>query len=364
MRVQEIISLLESFAPPALQESYDNSGLQCGDVMTKATGALLCLDVTEEVLQEAIGRNCNLIIAHHPLIFSPLKKLDGNGYVQRVLLKAIKNDIAIYACHTNADNVRMGVNHKMSEKLGLKNCKVLQPKKGLLKKLVTFVPQAHTEKVRAALFSAGCGHIGNYDSCSYNLEGKGTFRGNEHSHPFAGKKNELHTEAETRVETVFERYRERDVIEALLAAHPYEEPALDIYTLDNSHPQIGSGIMGELETERDEKEFLQSLKDTFKADCVRHTAFTGKKIKKVALCGGSGSFLLKDALKQGADVFITADFKYHQFFEAEGRTVIADIGHYETEQYTPELFYDIISEKMPTFAACLSKHNTNPINYL
>lgn len=355
---------MEDFAPPALQEGYDNSGVQCGNVLLPARGALLCLDVTEEVLAEARRKKCNLIIAHHPLIFSPLKRLTGASYVERILMTAIKQDICIYACHTNADNVQTGVNHKFAGKLGLINTRILQQKKGLLKKLVTFVPKDHAEKVRNALFGAGCGEIGNYDSCSYNLEGKGTFRANEKANPFVGRKNELHFEAETRLETVFEIYKESQVVRALHKAHPYEVVAYDIYPLDNRHPAVGSGMVGELPKAVDEQKFLLQVKETFACGSVRHTKLLGKKVKKVALCGGSGSFLLRDAIAAKADVFITGDFKYHQFFDAENKLVIADIGHYESEQFTPEIFYAVIRKKMPKFAVHLSNQKTNPVNYL
>ena len=362
--IQDILNSIEVFAPPALQESYDNSGLQCGNTRLEATGALLCLDITHGVINEAIEKKCNLVIAHHPLIFSPLKKLSGTNYVEELIIKAIKHDIVLYACHTNADNVATGVNHKMAQKLGLMNTRVLQPKKGMLKKLVTFCPDKQAEVLREALSNAGCGEIGNYSHCSFNSPGTGTFKANENAKPFVGEKNVLHQESEIRIETIFESYKEKQVIAALLKAHPYEEVAYDIYALDNTHPQIGSGMFGELSEEMDEKEFLQRLKLIFKANGIRHTAFLHKKIKKVALCGGSGSFLVKDALAAKADVFISGDFKYHQFFDADNKVLIADIGHYETEQFTPEIFYEVISKKMPTFAAYLSHLNTNPINYL
>ncbi|MEO8762416.1 MAG: Nif3-like dinuclear metal center hexameric protein [Bacteroidia bacterium] len=362
--IKDVINCIENFAPPALQESYDNSGVQCGNINEAATGALLCLDITNGVIDEAIEKKCNLIIAHHPLIFSPLKKLTGANYVEQLLIKALKNDITLYACHTNADNVSTGVNHKIAQKLGLLNTQILQPKRGLLKKLITFCPEKNTETVREALFNAGCGQIGNYTDCSFNANGTGTFKGNENSNPFVGEKNKLHHEAETRIETIFESYKEKQVIDALIKGHPYEEVAYDIYTLDNKHPQIGSGMVGDLPVEMDEKAFLLSLKAIFKANGIRYTQFLGKKIKKVALCGGSGSFLVKDAISAKADIFITGDFKYHQFFDAENKLLIADIGHYETEQFTPEIFYEVISKKLPTFAAYLSHLNTNPINYL
>jgi dinuclear metal center YbgI/SA1388 family protein len=364
MLIKDIISTIENFAPPALQESYDNSGVQCGDVNEIAKGALLCLDVTEEILAEAQRKKCNLIIAHHPLIFSPLKKITGSNYIERILISAIKKNICIYACHTNADNVRMGVNKKIADKIGLEKTKILQPKKGLLKKLVTFVPNDHAEKVRSALFKADCGQIDNYDSCSYNLEGKGTFRANENANPFVGKKNELHFEPETRIETVFESYKEKNVVHALHKAHPYEVVAYDIYQLDNRHPDIGSGLVGELPKPADEKNFLEQVKEIFGPGAIKHTSLLGKKVKRVAVCGGSGSFLLKDAIAAKADVFITSDFKYHQFFDAENKIVIADIGHYESEQFTPEIFYEVIRKKLPKFATHLSKLRTNPVNYL
>ncbi|HEX7412595.1 MAG TPA: Nif3-like dinuclear metal center hexameric protein [Bacteroidia bacterium] len=362
--IQDILNCIEAFAPPALQESYDNSGLQCGNSKQEATGALLCLDITHQILEEAIQKKCNLIIAHHPLIFSPLKKITGTNYVEELLIKAIKQNIALYACHTNADNVSSGVNNKIAQKIGLINTQVLQPKKDLLKKLVTFCPTKQAESIREALFNAGCGEIGNYGNCSFNTSGTGTFKANEDANPFVGEKNKLHSESEIRIESIFESYKERQVIDALLKAHPYGEVAYDIYSLDNKHPNIGSGLVGELPNAVDEKEFLLLLKSIFKANGIRHTAFLHKKVKKVALCGGSGSFLVKDAIACNADIFITGDFKYHQFFDTESKLLIADIGHYESEQFTPELFYEVISKKIPTFAAYLSNLNTNPINYL
>ena len=362
--IQDIVNYIEDFAPPALQENYDNSGIQCGNVKQEAIGVLLCLDITHEVLKEALERKCNLVIAHHPLIFTPLKRLTGITYVEELIITAIKHDLVLYACHTNADNVAKGVNHKMAQKIGLIKTAVLQPKRGLLKKLITFCPDKQTEKVREALFNAGCGEIGNYGNCSFNTSGTGTFKGNEQSNPFVGEKHVLHHESEKRIETIFESYKERQVIEALLKIHPYEEVAYDIYSLDNKHPQIGSGLIGELPDAMNELEFLKFLKQVFKANGIRYTAPLHKKVKKIALCGGSGSFLVKDAITAKADVFISGDFKYHQFFDAGNKLLIADIGHYETEQFTPEIFYEVISKKLPTFAAYLSHLNTNPINYL
>lgn len=363
MTVEDIITVIEDFAPLLYQESYDNCGLLTGNRKWEATGALLALDCTEDVIEEAIQNNCNLVIAHHPVIFSGLKKLTGSNYVERTIIKAIKHDIAIYACHTNLDNVKLGVNKKIADKLGLNELQILAPKKEILKKLVTFAPASHHQAVLNALFSAGAGSIGNYNSCSFNTEGTGTFRGNEHTQPFIGKPNELSKEKEIRIESIFEAPRQSQVLASLLAAHPYEEVAYDIYQLENEHSQIGSGMIGSLKEPVSEQDFLNHVKKTFLVPTIKHTQKTGKMIKKVAVCGGSGRFLLKNAIQSRADAFITADFKYHEFFDAENKLLLIDTGHYESEQFTPEIFYEIIQKKFTTFAIRLSKINTNPINY-
>lgn len=363
MKLRELIDEIEKFAPPALQESYDNSGLLTGHPSMEITGALVCLDSTEEVIREAVMHNCNLVIAHHPIIFSGLKRLTGKNYVERAVITAIKNDIAIYACHTNMDNVKSGVNAKIAEKLGMRGIKILSPKAGFLKKLVTFCPHEHAEKVRLALFAAGAGHIGNYDSCSYNVEGTGTFRAGDAATPFVGRKGEIHYEKETRLEVILEGFNEKRILGALIRNHPYEEVAYDIYPLSNVHQGVGSGMVGEIEKEMTETEFLELLKSKMKTPLVRHTALLGKPVRKVAVCGGSGSFLLKSAKESGADVFVTGDFKYHEFFDAEGSILIADIGHFESEQFICEIFYDLIKKKFPTFAVRFSGIQTNPVNY-
>lgn len=363
MKLSELISEIEKFAPPALQESYDNAGLLTGHPSMEIKGAVICLDSTEAVIDEAIRHGCNLVIAHHPIIFGGLKKINGNTYVERIVIKAIKHDVAIYAAHTNLDNVKQGVNAKIAEKIGLKNLRILSPKRSLLRKLVTFCPKDHAEKVRGAIFSAGAGHIGNYDSCSFNLEGAGTFRGNEHTNPFAGEQGKLHQENEVRIETVFETWKEKAVLKALLGSHPYEEVAYDVYPLENSFAGAGSGMMGELEFDLTEEDFLKLLKINLKTRMIRHTAFLGRRVKKVALCGGAGSFLLKAALGAGADAYVSGDFKYHEFFDADGRILVADVGHFESEQFTGEIFYDLIKKKFPTFAVRFSEIYTNPVNY-
>jgi len=361
--IKELASYLETIAPPSLQESYDNAGLIVGSFSEEIQGVLVSLDCTEAVVDEAIKHNCNVIVSHHPIVFSGIKKLNGKNYVERIVIKAIKNNISIYAIHTNLDNVHTGVNKKICDKLGLKNTSVLAPKKNVLRKLVTFCPKDHADKVHEGLFAAGCGHIGNYDQCSFNAEGTGTFRGSDKTNPYVGEKGKQHHEAEVRIETVFPAYIQTVVIEALLKAHPYEEVAYDIYSLENYHQQIGSGMVGELEKEMEEKEFLTHLKSAMEAGCIRYTAFTGKKVKRVAVCGGAGSFLLQDAIRAGAQMFVTADYKYHQFFDADGRIVIADIGHYESEHFTSELLKELLINNFSTFAVRLSEMVTNPVHY-
>ena len=364
MKISQIIETLEDFAPLGLQENFDNSGLQVGDISQKVKGILLCLDVTEEVLDEAMELDCNLIISHHPLLFKPIKKLTGKTYIERCVIKACKNDLVIYAAHTNLDNAFGGVNFYLAEKLGLQNLRILSPQKDGLLKLVTFLPEAQAEPVRNALFNAGAGCIGNYDSCSFNTSGAGTFRAGEQTNPFVGNRYELHTEPEIRIETILPVQKKSSVLRALLAVHPYEEPAYDFYPLANEWNRAGSGIVGELPDSESEEAFLQRLKITFKLQSLTHSPLTGKEIREVALCSGSGAFLIPDAIAYGADIFITGEAKYNDYFDVENKILLAVIGHYESEIITKEIFYDIITKKMINFAVHFSTTNSNPVNYL
>ncbi len=364
MKIRDVIKSLEELAPPSLQESYDNSTLIVGDKNATVEKVLLTLDCTEEVVEEAKAKGCNLIVAHHPIVFSGLKSLTGKNYIERTVIKAIKNDIAIYAIHTNLDNVQKGVNSKIAEKLDLVNTAILSPKAGYLTKLTFFCPIQDSPKVREAIFEAGAGQIGEYDACSFNLKGEGTFRAGENTNPHVGEKGNLHTEEEQRVEVILPTYLEGKVVQALKAAHPYEEVAYDLYPLKNSWGQVGSGMIGELKEEMDMVDFLKSLKDKLNTPLIRHTKAHQQTVKKVALCGGAGSFLLNAAKAKEADVFITGDFKYHQFFDAEDQIVIADVGHYESEQFTPELLKDYLEKLDLDIELNLSGVSTNPIHYL
>lgn len=365
IKVRDISKLIEEIAPLSLQDSYDNAGLLIGSPDADVTGALICLDVTEEIVNEAINKNLNLIISHHPLIFKGIKSLNGKTDQERAIMKAVKNDIAVYAAHTNLDNVlEGGVNKILADKIGLGKQKVLRPKSDTFIKLVTFAPTFHIQKIRDALFEAGAGVIGNYDSCSFSSQGTGSFKANDDAHPFVGNLNEIHYENEIRLELILPNYLKNKVVRKLLEVHPYEEPAFDLIPLSNDWNSVGAGLVGELEKDMDISEFLTSLKHILKSDCLKVTAFTKNNVRKIALCGGSGSFLLKDAIAANADVFISADFKYHDYFDAENKIIIVDAGHFETEQFTKDIFKEIITKKLPKFAVQISEINTNPIKYL
>ena len=363
LKVKEIIRALEEAAPLALQESYDNSGLIVGDPESEISSLLLCIDLNEAVIEEAIQKGCGLIVSHHPIIFKGLKRLTPDGYVERVVIKAIRNGIAIAAMHTNLDNSHEGVNKKIADKLGLKSLSILEPKEGMLQKIITFIPESHAEVVRAAMFEAGAGQIGLYDACSFNVKGSGTFRAGAGASPFVGQMHQVHNEAEIKVEMIVPAYRASTVVKAMLAAHPYEEVAWDLITLANRWNEAGSGMVGYLDEPLTEQDFLSLLQHVFGTPALRHTELTGKLIRKVAVCGGSGSFLIKSAERAHADAMITADVKYHDFFDVMNKLLLIDAGHYETEQFTKELMSDILTENFPNFAVLFSEVNTNPVRY-
>lgn len=362
-QVKELIQVLEKEVPIIYQEQWDNSGLIIGDSSLEINAVLLTVDVTVEVIEEAIEKGANIIIAHHPIIFKGLKTITGKTYVEKAVLKAIKNDVAIYAMHTNLDVLPKGVSFKMAEKLNLQNVQTLDISSNYLNKLVVYCPNAHVEKVRKALFKSGAGQIGNYDQCSFNLEGTGTYRASENTKPYVGSKNKLHFEPETRIETIFPNHLKDDIIKALIKAHPYEEVAYDIYTLDQKDQSIGLGKIGTLKQELSEKAFLNLLKEKFNLNHLRFSPFIGKPIKVVAVSGGSCSFLTPK-VKGKADVFVTADIKYHEFFDAEQELLLVDIGHFESEQFSKDIFYEIITKNFTNFAVHFSEIITNPINYL
>ena len=362
-QIQDITRYLETLAPRAYQESYDNAGLITGNPTQEVTGVLVSLDAIESVVDEAIERKCNLIVSHHPIVFRGLKSLTGKNYVERTVIKAIKHDIALYAIHTNLDSVYHGVNHKIADKIGLKNLSILAPKPQTLNKLTTFVPQEATEAVLNALSEAGAGHIGHYKNCSFQVTGTGTFQPDEAADPHIGEPGKLEHVTEQRIEVIFPAHQAAQVLAALRAAHPYEEVAYYLHRLENENQEVGSGMIGELAQPIAGADFLTLLKENMELQVIRHTALLSRKIQRVAVCGGAGSFLLPHALRQQADAFVTADFKYHEFFDADGQLVIADIGHYESEVFTKELIRDFLLKKFVNFAVHLAKTNTNPLFY-
>ncbi len=363
MRIVDIIKELENWAPRSWQESYDNAGLIIGDKQMECTGVLCALDATEAIIEEARVRGCNLVVAHHPIVFGGLKRIDPDHYVGKALIRAIKHDIAIYAIHTNLDNFLGGVNAAMADRLGLVNRRVLLPKAQTLRKLSTYVPADHLDAVSVALFHVGAGHIGRYDHCSFRQAGEGTFRGLEGANPHVGTVGEMHREAEWKLEVLYPTHRESAILEALRSAHPYEEVAYDLIPLSNTHPEIGAGLVGELQTGQDAEAFLESVKAAFGCAVLRHTLSDGRPIRRVALCGGAGSFLITSALSNGIDAYLTADLKYHEFFDAEGKMVLVDLGHYESEQFTIDLVQRFLAKKFPTFAVLKTNQSTNPIRY-
>jgi dinuclear metal center YbgI/SA1388 family protein len=361
--VQDILSHLEQQAPFRSQEDYDNSGLLIGTLDVEVKGILVCLDCTEEVVYEAIRLGSNLIVSHHPLIFRGIKSLTGKNYVERTLMLCLKNNINLISIHTNLDNAFLGVNAEIGRRIGLKNLQILDPKSQVLLKLEVYVPKDNLEHLKNALFAAGAGSIGNYNECGFFIEGTGTFKPKSGANPSVGVINELSSVDEIKAEFILSKHIQQKVLYAMFSSHPYEEVAYNLIPVVNKNQTEGAGMIGELELEMDEKEFLEHIKDVFNCQVIRHTEFIGKPMKNVAFCGGAGDFLLPVAKAKNADIFITSDIKYHQFFDAEQQILIADIGHYESEQFTSNLIIELIKKKFTNFAVHLTGINTNPINY-
>ena len=363
MTIQEVSTLLQQWAPLAQAEDFDNVGLLVGDPVTKVTNILVAHDALENVIDEAISKECNLVVCFHPIIFTGLKRLNGSNYVEKSVLKAVKNDIAIYAIHTALDNLDKGVNYGMASALKLQNCNILLPKKNSIYKLTTYVPNAFAKALKESLFEVGAGHIGNYDQCSFSAQGEGSFRAGEGTNPFVGKKEEQHVEQETQLHITFKKHLKKKIVKTLIENHPYEEVAYELVALENENQNVGMGMIGLLDKPLVENEFLNLIKTTFRTGGVRHSAKLNKEIKKVAVLGGSGAFAIETAIDQGADAYVTADLKYHDYYKAENKILLADVGHYESERFTKKLIADYLTEKIRSFAVLLSEENTNPINY-
>jgi len=363
MQIKDVIAIIEAQIPLTYAEDFDNVGLLVGDQKAELKGVLITHDTLEAVVDEAIAKGLNMIVSFHPIIFKGLTSLTGKNYVERVVMKALKNDIAIYAVHTALDNQYFGVSGILAERLGLQNQQVLIPQAKTLRQLVTYAPVADAEKVRQALFDAGAGKIGKYVECSFNVTGKGTYKPVDGANPYIGRVGERHTETEERISVIFPKHLQSDVIKALFKAHPYEEVAYEILELLNQNQEIGLGMIGELSQPVEAKTYLKQLKKDLNLDCIRHSKLIDKPIKKVAVLGGSGGFAIGTARAAGADLYITADLKYHEFYQAEGQMILADIGHFESEQYTKLFLFELLTKKIRNFAVALSEINTNPINY-
>lgn len=364
MKIKEIQFVLDEIAPIGYAEDFDNVGLLIGDENAEITGILVCHDALESVIDEAIKVKCNLVLCFHPILFSPIKKITGANYVEKAIIKAIKNDIAIFSIHTALDNHQNGVNKIFCNALGLINPKILIPKENFIQKLVTFVPKDNHLQVRNALFSAGAGKIGNYENCSFNSLGQGTYKGNENSNPVVGEKFEFCEDEEIKLEVTFEKHLQSKILKALVASHKYEEVSYEIYSILNQHQNVGLGMIGELEEEISELDFLHFVKTKMECGIIKHTAFLDKKVLKVAVLGGSGAFAINNAILSGADVFLTADLKYHDYYQAENQILLADIGHFESERFIKKYIVDFLKEKITTFAIIFSQENTNPVKYL
>lgn len=364
MKINEILEVLEAMAPLAYAEDFDNTGLLTGNPNTDCTGILVCHDALEEVIDEAVKKNCNLVVCFHPIIFKGLKSLTGRDYVERAVIKAIRNDIAIYSVHTALDNHRRGVNKIICDTLGLTNTKILIPKEKFIRKLVTYTVADNFVELRNALFDAGAGQIGNYDDCSFSSKGIGTYMGNENSNPEIGNRFEFVQSEEIKLEVTFEKHQQAAILKALFAAHLYEEVAYEIYELENAHQHIGLGMIGDLPQPTGAREFLMEVRDKMQCGGIRHSALMDKPVERIAVLGGSGAFAIPHAIRAGADVLVTADLKYHDYYQAEGKIVLADIGHYESERFTKNYIVDFLKKKIPNFAIILSELNTNPVKYL
>ena len=363
MIIKDITDLLEALAPLENAEDFDNVGLLVGDGNMEVTGIVVTLDTLEDVVDEAVARGSNLIVSFHPIIFKGLRRLNGTTYVERSVMKAIKNNIAIYSMHTALDNSPVGVNYAICKALDIENPKILIPSRNTIKKLTTYVPKTDAEQLRHALFDAGAGKIGHYSHCSFSTEGTGSYKANSKANPVKGKKGEIHFEKEVQIHLTYPKSAEKRVLKALFKYHPYEEVAYEINTLENRHQYQGMGMIGDLSKPVREKDFIGLVKDRMHTAVVRHSNLLGREVRRVAVLGGSGAFAIEAARNSGADVLVTSDLKYHQFFEAEESILLLDIGHYESEQFTKNLLADYLKKKIPNFAVSLSEVRTNPINY-
>jgi len=356
MRVRDIQQILESWAPKEIAWERDNIGLQAGDPAAVVRGILVALDVTEEVIAEAVRRKANLLVSHHPLLFRPLSAVTMQSARGRCIRALMQSGINLYSAHTNLDFTRGGTSFALAQALGLTDVEFLRMPYEVQRKVVTFVPPAEAERVARAMADAGAGIIGNYDSCSFAGPGTGTFRGNERSRPAIGKRGVLEHASETRLEMMVPRWRLGDVIGAMHRAHPYEEVAYDVYPLENRSREHGMGIIGNARRPVTLRVFLNDLKRRLGVPALRCTGDMRRTVRRVAACGGSGTELMDEAARRGADVFVTADVRYHSFHDVEASMALVDAGHFETELPVVRAVVEHLR------AACRARHATVPIH--
>lgn len=364
MKILDVIKYLDQLIPAGYQESYDNCGLQVGDTSAEITGALISLDLTEAVVDEAVETRSNLIVTHHPFIFGGLKHIDADSPAGRIIYKLIRNGIAVYSAHTSLDKLSNGVSAQLAKRLGLCNLRILAPDSDSLKQLVVYCPKEQSQQLKDALYAAGAGNIGNYRHCSYSVNGTGTFEPLQGANPFVGTVGSETYTSEERIEMVYPKAFENKIVSALKANHPYETPAYSLIPLSNANPDVGLGIVGELPEDVEIETFIETVKQTVGIPVVRHSELCRKKVRTVALCGGAGAEFIGTAVAQNADIYLTSDIKYHDFQKATGHIVLADIGHYESEQFAKEFFYDKLSEKFRIFAIRIAKTETNFVGYM
>jgi len=364
MTIKQVTQFLEQKFPLYLQEDFDNCGVQCGDVRQEITGAMVCFEMSEQVIDEAIAEGCNLVISHHPLILKRgITKILPTDRVGAMICKALAHNMVLYSMHTNIDSGVGGGNDVFAEKLNLQNVKVLEPHKGLYRKLVVFVPKENAEALKSALFEIGCGVQGNYDSCGYTVHGQGQFRPLKGANPHIGEENQLEHVEEERIEMIYPTGLQRTVVQAIYEHHPYEEPAFDLLPLENESRTIGLGRIGELPKVMPVSEFLECLKDKLGFEHCRYAGDTTKMIHKVAVCGGGGSSFIDLAIASGADAYVSGDFKYHDFFKSHSGTLLVDIGHYEGEYFIKNIIHQQIKENFTNFAALISKMEKVEVKY-
>ena len=364
MTIKDVTTFLEQKFPLYLQEDFDNCGVQCGDVRQEISGAMVCFEMSEQVIDEAIDKGCNLVISHHPLMLKRgICKIVPTDRVGAMICKALAHNMVLYSMHTNIDSGEGGGNDAFAEKLRLRNVKVLEPHKGMYRKLVVFVPKENAETLKSALFAVGCGVQGNYDSCGYTLHGQGQFRPLEGANPHIGEENHLEHVDEERVEMIYPTGLQRAVVQAIYDNHPYEEPAFDLLPLENESRTIGLGRIGELPKELPVSDFLGYLKDNLGFIHCRYCGDETKMIRKVAVCGGGGSSFIDLAIASGADAYVSGDFKYHDFFKSYQKTLLVDIGHYEGEFFIKNIIFNLLNEKFSTFATLISKMESLEVKF-